>query len=1641
MTQLIDILEQFRRQSASEFDKGRHFEKLVKLFLEHDDVQKQHYDRVWFYGDWAREHGWRSADIGIDLVARCCDGDGDSYAAIQCKFYARDHAISKKDIDSFLAASVNDRFTRLIIVDTTSKALGRNITAVLNQQVKPWHRIDITALEDSRINWQAYFHDQSVVQRDKKILRDHQQQALTAVEQGLAKADRGKLIMACGTGKTFTALRIAETLAGSGKRVLFMVPSLALMSQSVREWKNDARQTITAFAVCSDSKVGKRSAQTDTIAFDIHDLAFPATTDAARLAEHIARHDPGVMTASGHRSEFGRMTVVFSTYHSIGVIKDAQRTFGLPEFDLIICDEAHRTTGVTLADEDDSAFVRIHSNDHVKGKKRLYMTATPRVFSDKAKAKATQYEAELASMDDERTFGKTLFHRGFGWAVENDLLTDYKVIVLAVDEGLVSAGVQRRLKEGAELKLDEATKIVGCYKALSKTGLHNDLATDLKPMRRALAFCRSIALSKTVQREFTQVVDEYLDSEGINDTIPATQRLHCEIHHVDGTFNATARDQRLSWLKADSAEDTCRILTNAKCLSEGVDVPALDAILFLHPRKSQIDVIQSVGRVMRRAAGKHMGYVILPVAIPHGVEPEKALRDNDRYRVIWQILNALRAHDERLDASINKASLGEDISDKIEIVGVSQELNAVTAEVDDFATARPEPDGTQLGKGDGADPGAVNDNAASAPQQTGFIFDEFSRAIKAKIVEKCGTRDYWDTWAKDIARIAQIHITRITTITATDGPERDALNAFLAELHDDLNPDISEADAIEMLAQHLITRPVFDALFQGNRFTQDNPVSKAMTRVLEALGEHNLDKETDSLDKFYARVTSRAQGIATAQNRQALVLDLYKKFFKSAFPRTTEKLGIVYTPVDVVDFIIKSVNDMLKREFGQTLGSAGVHILDPFTGTGTFITRLLQSGLITREELTRKYQTEIHANEIVLLAYYIAAINIESVYQEQAGTDTYAPFTGICLTDTFHLYEQDRDMIANLMPDNSERRTRQKQLDIRVIVGNPPYSAGQKSANDNAANVAYKNLDARIAETYAADSSATLQNSLYDSYIRAIRWASDRIGDAGVIGFVSGSAWIERSFADGMRKCLQQEFSSLYVFHLRGDIRKNMLSKGRAGEGGNIFGSSSMTGAAISILVKNPAAAEQGKIYFHDIGDYLDRNSKLAIIRRFGSIDGLMQEQGWQTITPDEQHDWLNQGVKDFADHIAMGDKKDKIAPVIFENYSLGVSTSRDAWCYNASKVILEANMRRMIGFYNSEVDRYGISGNGVKAEDFIDADPRKMSWDRTQKNDLVRGKKVPYRPEAIAHSLYRPFQSQWLYFDKYYNNCVYQVPRIFPDATTNNRVIAVTGIGGRTCFSILMLDRIPNYDLVEKGQCFPLYLYDPPGDNDLFGNNTHTRRDAITDAGLRHFQQAYPGEGQVITKEDLFYYLYGLLHAPDYRERFQNNLTKALPRIPAVKRFVDFMAFVQAGRDLGDLHVNFDAVEPYPVTIKEGDLHLAAIDDPVQFYRVTKMTFGGKGKQKDKTVVHYNNHITLTNIPPRAYDYEVNGKPALEWVMERQTVKTDKASGIVNNANDYANETMGDPAYPLKLLQRVVTVSLKTLDIVAGLPALEIKQ
>jgi predicted helicase len=1681
MSVLTDTLDTFRKASQTEREKGIYFENLAKLYFQNEPRYKDLYSDVWLWEAWRAE--WikagnkdPGADTGIDLVAKT--NGTNEYHAIQAKFYDSDSTIYKKQVDSFFTASGKKPFTHRLLILSTDKISPHVDTAMEGQHI-PCQKITLSDLEDSKIDWASTFKQKAVQFKERKEPRPYQKTAIANVVEGLAHADRGKLIMACGTGKTFTALRLAEEMAGAGGRVLFLVPSLSLLSQTLTEWTQETATPMHSFAVCSDSEVGKGRNKDDDYQMLVHELQYPATTNPKMLANEVTK-----------RHDAQHMSVVFSTYHSIEVISQAQKQFGLADFDLIVCDEAHRTTGASFDGEDESAFVKVHNQDVIKGTKRVYMTATPRVFGVAAKAKAETDSIVLYDMNEPAFFGETLHTLSFSEAVHVlNILCDYKVIVLTVSEDHISKNLQRLLADADNsLRVDDAAKIVGCWRALSKQDTQDDLSYDPDPMRRAVAFCQVIDInksakthkvsSKNIASMFKAVVDEYraeLLKEN-PDNQDAISKLGCEAEHVDGGMNAAQKGAKLDWLKAEIPDDTCRILSNVRCLSEGVDVPALDAVLFLTPRNSQVDVVQSVGRVMRKPkdSKKKLGYVILPVVIPAGMEPEVALNDNKTYKVVWEVLQALRSHDDRFDAMINKLDLTGQDKSKMEIIAIT-----------DTISVKPKPKGTdgdanvakvkkvaKQAKG-GQNLGQAVSNATSTPAQQSIEYHvgEIERAIVAKVVQKCGNRLYWDEWATDIARIAQANISRITAILdkSSNTAEIAAFNSFLKELQDDLNDSITRDEAIEMLAQHIITKPVFDALFEGYSFTQHNPVSKAMQGVLEVLNEHNLDKEAETLGRFYESVRMRAAGIRDLKAKQKIIVELYDKFFKNAFPKMTERLGIVYTPVEVVDFIIHSVNDILKSEFGQTLGSKGVHIIDPFTGTGTFITRLLQSGLIGKDELAHKFQNEIHANEIVLLAYYIAAINIEQVYHSIMGGD-YVPFGGICLTDTFALYEKD-DLVSAVLADNSSRRRKQKKLDIRVIVGNPPYSAGQKSANDNNANIVYKSLDESIRKTYAAATIATNKTALYNSYVLAMRWASDRIGQSGVIGFVSGNGFIEKPAMGGLRKCLADEFSSIYVLNLRGDIRKNMLSKGRAKEGQNIFGSGSMTGIAISILVKNPNCKNAGDIFYFDIGEDLKSDEKLKRIVTTGSIQRISDLDGWSRIEPDSHSDWLNLRDNSFENFFAIGNKRNLAEGAIFTNYSMGIKTNRDAWVYSFSLESLSRNVKKMVSFFNSEVVRYQAACFSNKAneildvENFINLDDTKISWSRALRRDVSRGKTHKFSNEAMTTGLYRAFTKQWVYFDRSFINDMAQTTKFFPDASSTNFVICLSGIGARSGFSSIISNTLPDLEIVEKSQCFPMYLYDrlddQDQDQDFDGDQSNLpshqgqmfrdtsleieqsdvairqgkflKREAITDAALQHFKDAYKCEA--ISKEDLFYYIYGLLHSEDYKKRYADNLSKELPRIPAVKKFADFQAFSAAGRKLADLHINYETVAPFQVEIEGGALLLADFTDAD--YRVTQMKFASKA---DKTRVVYNHKITMSGIPLEAYDYVVNGKPALEWVMERQSVTTHKDSGIVNDANLWATETMGDAAYPLKLFQRVITVSLETMKIVRALPRLDIQ-
>jgi predicted helicase len=1224
-TPLQEILTNYRSVSQTEREKGTYFEELIRTYLRHEPTFADLYSDVWLLGEVPDEVGIGKKDTGIDLVARTRGTE--EYHAIQCKFYDEGYRVQKSDIDSFFTASGQKPFTHRVIVVTSNNWSENAESALFNQQ-PPVSTIELSDMENSQIDWSKYKPKKEPTLKPKFDPRPHQKIAIDRVIRGLKDTDRGKLIMACGTGKTYTSLKIAEQLAGKNKRVLFLVPSLALLSQTLTEWTQQSQVPLHSFAVCSDAEVGKkREKHDDIVQTFVHELRYPATTDAKRLAEEMRK-----------RHDAHHMSVVFSTYHSIEVIHNAQSKFKLDEFDLIICDEAHRTTGATFESEIESTFVRVHDAKFIRAKKRLYMTATPRIYADIAKAKAIQENIALCSMDDESVYGKHLHVITFSEAVELGLLTDYKVIVLTIDEDHVSERLQDLLKDdNNQLKVDDAARIIGCWKALCKHGLRGELGKDVRPMQRAVAFCQVIepstgkahkVSSKQISEMFQSVVDAYQASNQ-----DKSVNLRCEAAHVDGSMNAMEKGAKLSWLKETLPENTCRILSNVRCLSEGVDVPALDAVLFLSPRSSQVEVVQSVGRVMRTSPGKKLGYVILPVVIPHGMQAHEALK-------------------------------------------------------------------------------AILKNPKNAKE-----IEAFSR--------------------------------------------------FADELRDDLNDSITDEEVVEMLAQHLITKPVFDALFADYSFASNNPVSQGMQNILDLLNEHRLDKEADTLEQFYDSVRRRAAGIDKAEGKQKIVVELYDKFFRNAFPKMTERLGIVYTPVEVVDFIIHSVNDILQEEFGVTLGSHGVHILDPFVGTGTFITRLMQSGLITPEQLPHKYKHEIHCNEIVLLAYYIAAINIEAVYHsilsDHAQTKTkaspavteegkgatsenksipYEPFEGILLTDTFAMYEDD-DKLADFFPDNSNRRRRQKKLDIRVIVGNPPYSALQQSENDNNKNIEYESLDERIRSTYALKSSAVLKNALYDAYVRAIRWASDRIGESGIVGYVTNAGFLEGKNADGLRHCISREFSKIYIFHLRGNARTS--GEQRRKEKDNVFGQGTRTPVAITFLVKSPRRDNNrsvANIRWHDVGDYLTKEEKLCKLSLFKSVCGVTQTGNWETIIPDKHDDWLTQRDETFAQFVKIASKS-KQELSVFSVHSSGVKTNRDAWCFNFSEHRLRSSMQRMIAFYNSELARYlSVSdirpdGEQLDLSQFLDSDSTKISWTREIKQDLERGKYHEFDDSSVVKALY----------------------------------------------------------------------------------------------------------------------------------------------------------------------------------------------------------------------------------------------------------------------------------------------------------------
>ena len=1569
--------------------------------------------------------------------------------AIQCKFYDPNQTIYLGHISTFLAACGEAAFHSGIVVSTSEK-WSVNAAGALKDRDKPVPPWGPDVFEHSSIDWSTFDLDRpdDMGRRPTKTLRDYQHTALDQTVTGFRAHARGKLIMACGSGKTFTALRIAEQVAGVGGTVLFLTPSISLLSQSLIDWANDADVPLKPLAVCSDIRAGRRRDDEDISPYDLTEYA---STDPAVLVERFK--------SAGDANGAGRMTAVFSTYQSLDVVSQAQREFGLPAFDLIVCDEAHRTTGVSLVGQNESGFQRIHDHGFIAGRKRLYMTATPRIYGDRAKRKANESQLTVASMDNERQYGPEFHRLGFGQAIELGILSPYKVIIFNVDQEQVGLDLNELLSDAkTNVNMDNGARMVGCWNGLGKRAAPGvDFSADPQPAKRAVAFSHKIQQSKDFAKYFPKVIDRCITAAGDN----AENRLRCQVKHVDGTQNALYRAERLAWLRKEPEQGVCNILTNARCLTEGVDVPALDAILFLHPRKSDIDVVQAVGRVMRRAEGKQCGYIILPIAQAPGATAQETVSSSD-YKAVWQVINAISAHDDRFEAKINQLAL---------TVG--------------HAAPPPYGQGRDIGRDGGSDPDSEEEHIQGTLLIAGS--SALRDAILAKIVDKYADPGYWEKWATNIRDIAARHEARIRALLSNPAAGvRPLFDRFLTGIRHNLNDGITEDEAIGMLSQHLVTKPVFDALFEDYAFAAHNPVSQAMQRTLESLEQRGLEKETAGLESFYRDVRLRARGVNDAEGKQQIIKELYERFFSLALKDTAKSLGIVYTPTEVVDYIVRSVEDVLGREFGVSVSDEGVHVLDPFVGTGTFITRLMQSGLIRPEDLQRKYGSELHANDMLLLAYYIAAINIEATYHDLADATEYMPFNGITLTDTLQAAEQAPPMVETLFPRNDERIERQNKLDIRVIIGNPPWSRTN--------NRAYPTIDSRVRECYAEPSNTKHLDALYDPYVKAIRQASDRVREnakGGIVAFVTNGGFIDSNAFDGFRKTLAAEFHAIYCFNLRGDQRT--AGEKSKQEGGKIFGSGSRAGVAILLLVKKPGpvttpspssvvaaqAATQtpagdldcglrrsdeapgATIYYHDIGDYLSRDQKLETL-----ANSRLATTDWQLITPNRHHDWIDQRSNTFLTLRPLAAEAAIQAP-IFNRQTPGLTTNRDAWCYNSLAQKLRSNIQRSVEFYNAQVAAFQqtkptgkLTERTRAAKAFATKDERQFHWNDKAYNHLASGRAYTVDETGFTVSSYRPFFKQWLYFNRDLNSNFGSLSEIYPSPDTENLGMFLTGPGSPSPFIALITNNIPERVLPGAGNpgvYLSRWRYVPgrsagaaPRQRALGLDKDSPelqRVSNINPVALTEFRAHY--RDQAITEDDLFYYTYGVLHSPQWREAFANDLQKSHARIPMAASGDDFRAFVAAGRALADLHVNYETVEPWPLQEIHAAGWIAAsaamtgedgesgpgVTAAAGAYRVEKMSYAGRRPNLDKSRIIYNAGITLAGIPAAAHEYQLGSRSALDWLLDRYQVRTHKTSGITNDPNDWCAEH-NSPRYILDLVKRVTTVSVRTVEIVRSLPA-----
>ena len=916
-----DIIQQIDENSHSAKERGTKFEKVVQFYLQNDKKWANDIKDCYTWEEWQNKQGEeRRLDLGIDLVVETHRGE---IWPVQCKLYRPEGIINKKDINSFLAESSKEEYARRFLV--FRGVIDKNAEKTLANTHPPVQRLDIGHILGSGeyIDWDKFSFEKTP-QKDatKPIheLRDYQQVALQAVLTGLRDEDKGKLIMACGSGKTLTSLRIVEAVAdqleeqknasADGHNVLCCVPSLSLMQQTLNQWTHHSKKKINHFAVCSDTRVGVTEED-----FHFTDLAVTPTTDPRQLKKQFARY------ATQSPDE---LNIIFCTYQSLAVVHECQHQHGLPEFDFVVCDEAHRTAAVQSFDKKlkkpetnnkkkTTSFVNIHRDGYIKADKRLYMTATPKIYSPLAQSQAKRSNSVLYSMDDQEVFGREFYRLDFGEAVEKGILTDYRVLILRLNEKTIPEAMTRN----KEIPITLQAKILGSWKGLmgeveyednAKTGL-----ADVERMKRAVVFTNSIDNSKQYQLNFSEVVDQYIAENNIPNP------LHIQALHVDGKMNTFTRDQKLRQLTEAPGPNQCTVISNVQCLGEGVDVPTLDAVIFMDRKNSQVDIVQCVGRAMRRAPGKKFGYVIIPIAIPEKENVQESLKSSDNYSTIWAVLQALRSHDEKFNAQINQLKFNADMLDQTS------------------AAYRDHGDNFKLAVVDGNDQRAAQVGGQETEEinkQYELDFARLKDEIRVQIVDKCGDKNYVTNWAKNVGGIAEVYKNQLTTMIETNQDNvGEVFNNVLESLKVNVSAAITREEALQMLYQHLVAIPVFDGLFGGNNFSRNNPIAREIQELVNIIHDQpEIQEHREALEKHDYHIRNYIAGLKTTAEKQEFLKEIYEDIHAEINAKAAEKHGVVYTPVKVVDFMIRATDQIMQKEMGRRLTDENVKIYDPVHG-------------------------------------------------------------------------------------------------------------------------------------------------------------------------------------------------------------------------------------------------------------------------------------------------------------------------------------------------------------------------------------------------------------------------------------------------------------------------------------------------------------------------------------------------------------------------------------------------------------------------------------------------------------------------------------------------------------------------------------